>query len=99
LFHSYFTQGFSGFYKGVTASYWGISETVIHWVIYERLKKAISLRHHFEKEDTVEKVPEEFFEYMVAAAVSKTCAAIFTYPHGTSSSPQNFKTGRKRILW
>lgn len=30
-----------GFYKGITASYVGISETVIHFVIYEALKSKI----------------------------------------------------------
>ncbi len=35
-------QGAIGFWKGVTASYWGISETVIHFVIYESLKKRVT---------------------------------------------------------
>lgn len=34
----YKTSGLLGFYKGITASYFGISETVIHFVIYEALK-------------------------------------------------------------
>lgn len=34
----YSTSGIRGFYKGITASYFGISETVIHFVIYEALK-------------------------------------------------------------
>ncbi|XP_058452501.1 mitochondrial carrier protein Rim2 isoform X2 [Malaya genurostris] len=37
----YATQGLRGFYKGITASYFGISETVIHFVIYEALKKKL----------------------------------------------------------
>lgn len=37
----YKTSGFMGFYKGITASYVGISETVIHFVIYEALKSKI----------------------------------------------------------
>ncbi|XP_038108266.1 mitochondrial carrier protein Rim2 isoform X2 [Culex quinquefasciatus] len=39
----YATQGLTGFYKGITASYVGISETVIHFVIYEALKKKLFL--------------------------------------------------------
>lgn len=35
----YRTNGLRGFYKGITASYFGISETVIHFVIYEALKR------------------------------------------------------------
>lgn len=34
----YKTSGLLGFYKGISASYVGISETVIHFVIYEALK-------------------------------------------------------------
>lgn len=40
----YRTSGILGFYKGITASYFGISETVIHFVIYEAIKaKIVSL--------------------------------------------------------
>lgn len=40
----YKKSGFLGFYKGISASYFGISETVIHFVIYEALKaKLVSL--------------------------------------------------------
>lgn len=37
----YQTSGLLGFYKGITASYFGISETVIHFVIYEAIKGKI----------------------------------------------------------
>lgn len=37
----YRTSGLIGFYKGITASYFGISETVIHFVIYEAIKSKI----------------------------------------------------------
>lgn len=37
----YRTSGIIGFYKGITASYFGISETVIHFVIYEAIKAKI----------------------------------------------------------
>lgn len=41
----YNQSGLRGFYKGITASYVGISETVIHFVIYEALKaKLVSRR-------------------------------------------------------
>jgi solute carrier family 25 protein 33/36 len=40
----YASQGIAGFYKGITASYIGISETVIHFAIYEALKaKLVSI--------------------------------------------------------
>ncbi|VDN08256.1 unnamed protein product [Thelazia callipaeda] len=36
--HVWRTDGFKGFYRGVTASYVGISETVIQFVLYEELR-------------------------------------------------------------
>lgn len=44
----YKTSGILGFYKGISASYVGISETVIHFVIYEALKaKLVSAETRF----------------------------------------------------
>jgi solute carrier family 25, member 33/36 len=37
----YQNNGIKGFYKGITASYFGISETVVHFVIYETLKRKL----------------------------------------------------------
>jgi solute carrier family 25 protein 33/36 len=37
----YRNNGIRGFYKGITASYFGISETVVHFVIYETLKRKL----------------------------------------------------------
>ncbi|TMS06978.1 Solute carrier family 25 member 36-A, partial [Larimichthys crocea] len=37
----YQTDGLRGFYKGMSASYAGISETVIHFVIYENIKRRL----------------------------------------------------------
>lgn len=46
----YQTSGLLGFYKGISASYVGISETVIHFVIYEALKaKLVSARLHYHR--------------------------------------------------
>ncbi|KAG9511304.1 Mitochondrial carrier protein Rim2, partial [Fragariocoptes setiger] len=40
----YKSAGALGFYKGITASYMGISETIIHFVIYEFMKSQIQQR-------------------------------------------------------
>ncbi len=37
----YQANGIRGFYKGMSASYMGISETVVHFVIYETLKRKL----------------------------------------------------------
>uniref|UniRef100_A0A803YKE5 Solute carrier family 25 member 33 n=1 Tax=Meleagris gallopavo TaxID=9103 RepID=A0A803YKE5_MELGA len=44
--HVYRTGGLLGFYRGITASYAGVSETIIHFVIYEALKQHLRNGHH-----------------------------------------------------
>ena len=78
----FFSQkGIKGFWKGVTASYWGISETVIHFVIYEYLKKQLAIAQNKRKTD--EKTILDFAGFMVCGACSKTCATIVAYPQLT----------------
>ncbi|XP_043925939.1 solute carrier family 25 member 36 [Protopterus annectens] len=80
----YHTDGFRGFYKGMTASYAGISETVIHFVIYESIKrKLLELKTSSNMDDGDDSVKEasDFLGLMLAAATSKTCATSLAYPH------------------
>ncbi|XP_064459687.1 mitochondrial carrier protein Rim2-like isoform X2 [Ornithodoros turicata] len=76
----YARHGLMGFYKGITASYFGISETIIHFVIYEFIKA--KLREHRQRtRDTDAKSTRDFVQFMAAGAVSKTCASMIAYPH------------------
>lgn len=75
-------QGILGFYKGITASYYGISETVIHFVIYEALKAQLIARRSRGNYNEHEKTSQDFLEFMMAGAVSKTVASCISYPHG-----------------
>uniref|UniRef100_A0A3Q3K8Z5 Solute carrier family 25 member 36 n=1 Tax=Monopterus albus TaxID=43700 RepID=A0A3Q3K8Z5_MONAL len=83
----YRTDGLRGFYRGMTASYAGISETVIHFVIYENIKrrlleaKAPQNMDEEEEEEESSKDASDFAGMMLAAATSKTCAASIAYPH------------------
>lgn len=82
----YQMDGLRGFYKGMSASYAGISETVIHFVIYESIKrKLLESRVHssMDEEDESIKDASDFVGMMLAAATSKTCATSIAYPHGT----------------
>ena len=72
----------------MTASYWGISETVIHFVIYESLKK--ELARYQNKRKGQEKTFIDFAGFMLCGACSKTCATCIAYPHG-KSFPFNLK--------
>lgn len=75
----YESQGVRGFYKGITASYFGISETVIHFVIYEALKKKLKELRQARPSD--DKTSRDFLEFMAAGATSKTIASVVAYPH------------------
>ena len=72
----YRESGLFGFYKGITASYFGISETILHFVTYEFIKSKLNQR--FANSDS----QSRFLQSMAAGAVSKTFASIIAYPHG-----------------
>ena len=76
----YAEGGIVSFWKGLTASWWGISETVIHFVIYEFLKKCMA-DYQNKKKDS-EKTMLDFVGFMACGATSKTCATCVAYPHG-----------------
>lgn len=75
------TSGFFGFYKGISASYIGISETIVNFVIYEFFKDQIKQRRLQNplNDDNFDKYI--FFQYMFASALSKSCACAIAYPH------------------
>ncbi|XP_063001195.1 solute carrier family 25 member 33 isoform X2 [Elgaria multicarinata webbii] len=78
----YRMEGIRGFYRGLTASYAGISETIICFVIYESLKKHVSgVRLASSPTGGPERSSTNFIGLMVAAAVSKGCASCIAYPH------------------
>ncbi|KAG1660871.1 Mitochondrial carrier protein Rim2 [Nymphon striatum] len=70
--------GIPGFWKGISASYIGTSETVIHFVIYEALKAKLKEYHGYTSN---ERTYWDFVELMLAAATSKSCASLVAYPH------------------
>jgi len=67
-------EGIRGFYKGLSASYLGVTESTIQWVLYERLKRltastqgAGGLR--------------EWAGMIASAGTAKCVASLITYPH------------------
>ncbi|UJR36448.1 hypothetical protein I4U23_029171 [Adineta vaga] len=74
----YREDGIRGFYKGISASYLGVSETIVHFVIYEQIKAQIQLNQNHSSDD-----PDlfNFISYLGAAACSKSCASTLCYPH------------------
>jgi len=95
----YRQDGIRGFYRGLTASYYGIIETAIHFVIYERLRaKLVELRARRRPRDG-ETSPaghvRDFVEYMAAAGTSKGIATCVGYPHGLYRCSAQFIKGEK----
>ena len=80
--------GIRGFWKGLTASWWGISETMIHFVIYEYLKKCLARRHERDRglRKSEERTAIDFIGFMMCGATSKTCATCVAYPHGEQTT-------------
>jgi solute carrier family 25 protein 33/36 len=76
-------DGIGGFYKGISASYWGCAEGAVQFIIYEQLKTRLIEKQN--KKRALEGLPptEELPKatYFFAAAASKGVAAVSTYPH------------------
>ena len=69
----YRNEGIRGFYRGLSASYIGASETMIYFVIYERLKLILGDQSLEGKLSAV--------DYICAAFLSKFIATVSVYPH------------------
>ncbi|KAG2208178.1 hypothetical protein INT46_005853 [Mucor plumbeus] len=76
-------EGMKGLYKGMSASYLGVAEGTIQWVIYENLKKrwAHSPAQMENKLTVGGKSAQAWFGNLGAAAVAKLVAACIAYPH------------------
>jgi len=91
----YNKQGLLGFYKGISASYFGISETMIHFVLYEYLKEMFK---RYRVGEGVDEKANGFHleEYMVASAFSKTVACCVAYPHEVARTRLRQENSRYR---
>lgn len=80
----YNETGIKGFYKGITASYFGISETILHFIIYENIKSKLRDRIERNMDGNLDDVNAAhiLLQSMIAGAFSKTFASIIAYPHG-----------------
>jgi len=80
----YRLHGIRGFYRGVTASYYGVSETMIYFVLYERLRLSIGHWRGITLDEDRRK--SDFLVFMMASAVCKSTACCLAYPHGQCCS-------------
>lgn len=77
----YHENGLQGFYKGISASYVGVSETIVHFVIYEYVKVRLQSLQTDPKRSIDEPNLFDFLAYLAAGACSKSCATTLCYPH------------------
>lgn len=85
------TEGIRGLYKGLTASFLGIGESSLQWVMYEKMKKDLAasrLRKAQARDVTFTLAPGadpksllNWLDVFAVAAVSKLFAAVVSYPH------------------
>lgn len=71
-------EGIRGLYKGLSASYLGVAEGTIQWVLYEKMKKYLRSQ---EAAGNRNGTGPGWLNYFLAAAGSKLFAATLTYPH------------------
>ncbi|KAK3331110.1 mitochondrial carrier protein RIM2 [Apodospora peruviana] len=78
-------EGIRGLYKGMSASYLGVAESTLQWVMYEQMKKSLALR---EENILLSGREKTWWDHTVnwtgnvsAAGGAKFVAAILTYPH------------------
>lgn len=68
-------------YSGISASYVGVSETIVHFVLYEQIKAQLQLLQTRQNYSSDESNLYNFISYLTAAACSKSCATTLCYPH------------------
>ena len=66
---------------GISASYVGVSETIVHFVIYEKVKAHLQSIHGYPSRSPDNPSLFDFLSYLAAAACSKSCASTLCYPH------------------
>ena len=77
----YKERGIRGFWRGVSASAYGISETVMHFVIYEKLKGKWAEHQMQNNADNSKKTVIDFLAMMGCGGISKSVATSLAYPH------------------
>lgn len=72
----YRSNGFKGFWRGVSASLMGLSETVVFFLVYERLKaEYVTNRSH------INNWAQHLATLFACTVISKSIAASLCYPH------------------
>ncbi|KAL1406993.1 Pyrimidine nucleotide transporter, mitochondrial [Vanrija albida] len=73
-------EGIRGLYRGLSASYLGVSEGVIQWTLYERFKR-IGRTRAVDLEDSKQSLLGYVGSIVGASGGAKAVASLITYPH------------------
>ena len=79
-------EGIKGLYRGLSASYLGVTESSLQWVMYEQMKRMIAQREARRRADPLyvkswRNDVEAWVGKLLAAGSAKLIAAAATYPH------------------
>ncbi|CAK4034904.1 mitochondrial carrier [Lecanosticta acicola] len=78
-------EGIKGLYRGLTASYLGVSESTLQWMLYEQAKRSLARRQMLlEQSGRTPNAWDKTVEWtgkLTAAGGAKFVAALITYPH------------------
>ncbi|KAF8421328.1 mitochondrial carrier domain-containing protein [Terfezia claveryi] len=78
-------EGVRGLYRGLTASYLGVSESTLQWVLYEKMKSHLARREERRIASGMEATSWDSVVHwggrLGAAGSAKLFAAMLTYPH------------------
>lgn len=79
-------EGIRGLYKGLSASYLGVTESSLQWVMYEQMKMILARRQAVKQADPAHTYTfwddaELWGGRVVSAGMAKLIAAAATYPH------------------
>ena len=82
---TFHAEGIRGLYRGLSASYLGVSESTLQWVLYEQAKRSLARREAdlalSGRTPTVWDRTVEWSGKLTAAGGAKFVAALITYPH------------------
>lgn len=73
---AYKLHGFKAFFRGMSASYVGVFETIIYFVVYEDIKKKLKYYRHAVKNEKFHTM-----DYVFGSVASKLMATLVMYPH------------------
>lgn len=85
-------EGIRGLYKGLSASYLGVTEGTIQWVLYERLKKITGGDGAVDQFGQKKSPFQQWLGMMGSAGLAKMAASLVTYPHEVRSAKYHFST-------